>query len=117
MGILIVIGFISVIVIFFVSNQKDKEANAESIDKAADILRRIGYADKKAITEDWEYLKKSERKWIICEAWERVLDEFLIQGNAEAAKFLAYCVGDEIMKYFEERRDFYQKADERAHTN
>lgn len=116
MGILIAIGVVILIfAILGVSGQMQKKANAKSIDKAADIFRRIGYADKKAITEDWEYLKKFEKKWIICEAWEKVFKEFSMQGNKEAANFLVYCVGDEIMKFLEEIQDFYQKADEQAH--
>lgn len=77
LGILIVVGVVVfVIVIIGVSSQKEKEANAESINKAADILRRIGYADKKAMTEDWEHLKKFERKLIICDTWEKYLMSF-----------------------------------------
>lgn len=116
MGILIAIGVVILIfAILGVSGQMQKEANAESIDRAADIFRRIGYADKKAVTEEWEHLKKFEKKWIICEAWEKVFNEFSAQGNTEAVNFLVYCVGDEIMKYLEGIRDFYQKADEKAH--
>lgn len=115
MGILIVIGVISAIVIFFAYSQKEKEENAESIAKAADIFRRIGYADKKAITEEWEHLKKFESKWIICEAWQKVFNEFTSQGDKDAIGLLAYYTGDVVMKYLEELREFYQKADGEAH--
>ncbi len=37
------------------------------------------------------------------------------KGNVEAVNFLTYCVGDEIMKYLKELRDFYKKANEKAH--
>ncbi len=80
----------------------------------ADVFRRIGYGDKKAITEEWGNLKKTYSKRVMCQAWSRVSNEFQNQGNIEAVNLLAYWVGDEIRKYLEELRDFYEKADEDA---
>lgn len=115
MGILIIAGIlIFVIFAIYLINAQKKEEDAEAIAKAADVFRRMGYGDKKAITKEWEYMKKAERKWIMCEACEKVQNEFTMNGNTEALHFLLYCVGDEIVKCLEELRDFYEKADEEA---
>ncbi len=53
MGILIAIGVVILIfAISGVSGQVQKEANAESINRAADVFRRIGYADKKQLRKN-----------------------------------------------------------------
>lgn len=76
--------------------------------------KQAHYGDKKAITEEWGNLKKTYSKRVMCQTWSRVSNEFQNQGNIEAVNLLAYWVGDEIRKYLEELRDFYEKADEDA---
>ena len=111
--IIIVVLLIAILIGCLIAMEGKKE-DANAILEAVDVFRRIGYGDRKAIMEDWNNLKKTKAKWIICEAWGRVFDEFQRQGNTEAVNMLAYWVGDEVRKYLEELRDFYEKADEEA---
>ncbi len=115
MGILVIFVFllIAIFVAWLVKTDEKKE-DEEGISEVADVFRRIGYGDKKAITEEWGNLKKTYSKRVMCQAWSRVSNEFQNQGNIEAVNLLAYWVGDEIRKYLEELRDFYEKADEDA---
>lgn len=92
MGILVIFVFllIAIFVAWLLVKTDEKKEDEEGISEVADIFRRIGYGDKKAITEEWGNLKKTYSKRVMCQAWSRVSNEFQNQGNIEAVNLLAY---------------------------
>lgn len=91
MKILVIVGILILIIfVVWLVNAKASEEELNEISAITDVFRRIGHGDNIAITEEWEHLKKTKSKALICEAWGEVEDEFQAQGNEEAFNLLVY---------------------------